>query len=317
MQLFRQWRRDNGLPPDAPITAAHATRWLSELADMGGRCAATLAVYVSALSSTYVEECHPDDTHPNPMSSPTLRRMIKGIAAVKATLPLAAPLQSAPLTFQQAMTLEYSDSAQDCMLRAAILLAVAATLRSSELLGSRELPERALRRHQVAFYADLGGTQRLEPSSNTVTLSPRFLILTLLRTKTQPKGTTKIVSVPAAVDALWRWYCLTADRPFSALLFYNRDRALTTWALVADVRRRAAVVGLGHLHFTGKCARRGGASTLAMQGISAEDIAAQGWALGSSQWETYADDPAVQLQRKIAINQKMDFHPAAAAGTRS
>ena len=315
MQLFRQWRRDNGLPPDAPITAAHATRWLSELADMGGRCAATLSVYVSALSSTYIEECHPDDTRPNPMSSPTLRRMLKGIAAVKATLPLAAPLQSAPLTFHQALTFAYSDSKQDCMLRAAILLAVAATLRPSELVGSRELPERTLRRSQVVFFADIGGTQRLEPSSSSSSLSPRFLILTLLRTKTQPKGTTKVVSAHAAVAALWRWYCITTDRPSSALLFFNRDRALTTWALVADVRRRAALAGLGHLYFTGKCARRGGASTLAMQGISAEDIAAQGWALDSAQWKTYADDPAVQLQRQIAINQRMEF--PSGAGTRS
>ena len=280
---------------------------------MGGRCAATLSVYVSALSSTYIEECHPDDTRPNPMSSPTLRRMLKGIAAVKATLPLAASPQSAPLTFDQAMKFQYSDSEQDCMLRAAIRFAVAATLRPSELLGSRDLPERALRRHQVVFYADAGGTQRLEPSSFTLALSPHFLILTLLRTKTQPKGTTKVVSAHAAVAALWQWYCITADRPSDSLLFFNRERALTTWALLADVRRRAALVGLGHLFFTGKCARRGGASTLAMQGIDAEDIAAQGWSLDSSQWKRYADDPAVQLQRQIAVNQRMDFH----SGTRS
>jgi hypothetical protein len=244
--------------------------------------------------------------------------MLKGVAAVKATLPLTAPPQSAPLTFDQAMSFTYTGSEQDSMLRAATLFAVAATLRPSELVGSRELPERALCRHQAVFYADFGGTQRLEPSSSASSLSPRFLILTLLRTKTQPKGTTKVVSARAAVDALWRWYCLTAGRPSSSLLFFNHARALTTWALVADIRRRAALAGLGHLHFTGKCARRGGASTLAMQGISAEDIAAQGWALDSSQWKTYADDPAVQLQRKIAINQQMDFHSAAAAaGTRS
>ena len=280
---------------------------------MGGRCAATLSVYVSALSSTYVEECHPDDTRPNPMSSPTLRRMLKGIAAVKATLPLASPPQSAPLTFDQAMKFVYTDSEQDSMLRAAIRFAVAATLRPSELLGSRDLPERALRRHQVVFYSDAGGTQRLEPSSSTSTLTPHFLILTLLRTKTHPKGTTKVVSARAAVAALWQWYCVTADRASDSVLFFNRGRPLTTWALLSDVRRRAALVGLGHLFLTGKCARRGGASTLAMQGIDAEDIAAQGWSLDSSQWKTYADDPAVQLQRQIAINQRMDFH----SGTRS
>lgn len=313
MQLFRQWRRDNGLPPDAPITASHACRWLSELADLGGRCAATLAVYVSALSSTYIEECHPDDTRPNPMSSQTLRRLLKGIAAVKATMPVASSPQSAPLTFDLAMKFVYTDGKQDTMHRAAIRLAVAATLRPSELLGSRDLPERALRRHQVVFYSDAGGTQRLEPGGSTLTLTPHFLILTLLRTKTQPKGTTKVVSARAAVTALWQWYCATSDRLPDTLLFTNRGRPLTTWALLADVRRRAAAVGLGHIFFTGKCARRGGASTLAMQGIDAEDIAAQGWTLDSSQWKRYADDPAVQLQRQIAVNQRMDFH----AGIRS
>jgi hypothetical protein len=263
-------------------------------------------VYVSALSSTYVEECHPDDTRPNPMSSPQLRRVLKGIAAVKATLPLVAPQQSAPLTFDQAMKFEYTESLQDSMLRAAIQFAIAATLRPSELLGSRELPERALRRHQVSFYSDAGGLQRLQPTSSTASLTPHFCILSLLRTKTQPRGTTKVVSARSAVAALWQWYCATAERPADSLLFFN-DKPLTTWALLCDVRRRAALVGLGHLFFTGKCARRGGASTLAMQGIDAEDIAAQGWSLDSAQWKTYADDPAVKLQRQIAVNKRMDF----------
>lgn len=276
MQLFRQWRRDNSLLPDAPISAAHACRWLSELADAGGRCAATLSVYASALSSTYTEECHPDDTRPNPMSSAVVRRLLKGIASVKSTLPSTSPPQSDPLTFDHAMRFVYTDSTQDCMLRAAIRFSIAATLRPSELLGSTDLPERALRRNQVVFYADAGGLKLLEPSVSSITLVPHYLILTLHRTKTRPKGTTKVVSARAAVIALWQWYCTTADRPSSSLLFYNNGRQLTTWALLADVRRRAVSVGLGHLHLTGKCARRGGASTLAMQGIDAEDIAAQG-----------------------------------------
>lgn len=246
------------------------------------------------------------------MSSSVVRRLLKGIAAVKATLPVTSSPQSAPLTFNQALQFKYTDNTQDCMLRAATLFSIAATLRPSELLGSRELPERALRRSQIIFYADAGGQLQLEPSLHNLTLIPHYLILTLLRTKTHPKGTTKVVSARAAIVALWQWYCTTTDRLMTSLLFYNNDRQLTTWALLADIRRRAALVGLGHLYFTGKCARRGGASTLAMQGIDAADIAAQGWSLDSSQWKTYADDPAVQLQRQIAINQRMDFSATSA-----
>jgi len=53
--------------------------------------------------------------------------------------------------------------------------------------------------------------------------------------------------------------------------------------------------------------------TLALQGITAADIAALWWAKDSPTWEIYANDPSVQRRRSAAIDQQMQADVAAAA----
>ena len=136
----------------------------------------------------------------------------------------------------------------------------------------------------------------------------------LFVTKTHKPGETKIISAPTAVAALWRWLRLSRPEPHS-LIFANNGRALSTFALMADLRRRLTKIGLGAMAatVTAKCFRRGGASTLAGLGVAGADIAAAAWAPGSSMWQLYANDPKVKRARAIKINRLMQSDVAAAA----
>jgi len=97
--------------------------------------------------------------------------------------------------------------------------------------------------------------------------------------------------------------------PPSAPLFSLDGKPLSTFALTADLQRRHRAAGLGEVHYTGKCFRKGGAATLAVQGIAGADIASLGWAPGSQMWRTYASDPSVQQHRAVALNARMQIAP--------
>jgi hypothetical protein len=190
------------------------------------------------------------------------------------------------------------------MMFAAAALGVAAALRPGELLGSPKLTDRALTLGQLAFYANeralLQERQPMAPAPGAAT--PTILELTLKATKTQQhQSTTKIVSASAAVAAVWRWCLVRGASSPAAILFADRaDVPLTTSDLCHDLMRRHRRAGLGEVFYSGKCMRRGGASTLAVQGIDDADIAALGWAPDSKMWERYAGDPAVQRARAVA-----------------
>ena len=112
----------------------------------------------------------------------------------------------------------------------------------------------------------------------------------------------KLITAPAAVSAVWSWFCHSAERSSRDLVFQLAigERPLTTYALSGDLSRRHALAGLGKFTFYGKSLRQGGASSLAVQGHSPGDIAALGWAPDSKMWEIYARDPAVQRQRALS-----------------
>lgn len=307
LKNFRSFREERGRLRDAPITASEVAMWAAQRADERRLTAATLRTYKAALSTTWIEEAHPDGEQRNPLDSQQVSRVLAGIARVE-TARGGRRAPPTPLTFTLLQRYAYGDSDREVMLRAAALLGVTASLRTSELLGSPQWPARALSLSQLTFFTDLGCTLRAE----RIDAVPRVLRLRLLVTKTSTHGCDKIVSVPAAVAHVWRWFLRrrseSEGKP-NAKLFLLHGRKLSSLALTGDLERRHAKVrpALPAARFTGKSMRRGGASTLAMQGLDANAIAAQGWAVGSRQWETYANDPEAQLQRAIQINRLMQL----------
>lgn len=295
---------------------------MASLADRGGVSARTIVAYKCGLHKQAQLEAHPDSTLPNPLDSPLIKNLLLGIANVKrAAQEPAAPKDSA-LTFGTVLLLEqsgaYGTCARDTMLFAAVAFGVAAAARPSEMLGSAKVGgrDRALQARQLRFFADDAAEVELHVDSPD-DVSPVLCELRLFVTKTHKLGETKIISAPSAVGAMWRWLRLSRPAP-DALIFANSGRALSTFALMADLRRRLTRIGLGAMAatVTAKCFRRGGASTLAGLGLAGADIAAAAWAPGSSMWQLYANDPKVKRARAIKINRLMqsDIRVAAAAG---
>lgn len=279
--------------------------YLADLADQGRRIG-TVHVARSALSTWFaIEQQHPDAATPNPAQSPVVARMLKGIAneqeARRAQRPMAQLDAEETFALQLSTLQLYRFSASDPlarMYRAAAYLGVGAALRPSELLGSSAHPGRALRMEQLAFFSDLDGRTRVHPPSRIL---PLVLTLTLRETKTT--GTLrKHVVLPAVLEAVWPWFSECSARDPSAVLFQCSGRPpATTYGLVEYLKRRHEDAGLPPARITGKSLRRGGASTLAAHGAGAGDIARLGWADGSSTWQRYASEPAVQRARAVRL----------------
>jgi len=302
---FRRWRIEHGKQPDELPTTNELGGWLADMADIGGHSASTLRVYTAAISTWFLETRHPDSLTPNPVSDPNIARILKGIAREESRRIEQRPLDDTPakpsdLLLPTLLKFHFGDSPRDGCFKAAACLAVGGGLRPGELLGSATQPERALRREQLTFFSDTAGAQRIHPSSNPTT-QPCLLQLTLRVTKTsQIAATTKMITAPTVVAAVWRWVCMTADRHPRDLLFQLDGRApLITVTLVRDMERRHAAAGLGDVVYSGKSWRRGGAGTLSALGYDEGDIAALGWAANSHMWERYASDPQVRRQRAI------------------
>jgi integrase len=302
---FRRWRSDNGKLPDELLTADDLISWVSLLADYGRLKASTIRRYVSALSTWFEENCHPDSLLPNPAAARQVWRVLKGIDRSQAEREQARPLAAAgdenaarPLLYTTLQKFPFGGSPRDSMHKAAAFLGVAGAFRPGELLGKAEF---ALRREQLTFFADAAGTEKIHPPGAGDV--PRVLRVTLRCTKTSQMGAVvKWIKAADALAAMWKWFCDTADRDSRAFVFQlvPGGPQLSSFALTADLERRHRKAGLGDISYYGKSLRQGGASTLAVQGYSPADIAALGWSPDSKMWELYARDPAVQRQRAIA-----------------
>lgn len=257
-------------------------------------------------------------TPPPTRSHPLVRRLLDGIANDKAQRESArrrSKPSSAALTFDLVLRMRANHTLtapSDAMRFAAVALAVAACLRPSELLGSASHPARALRADQLTFYADLECLRAVLPS-DAAAAAPAHCAVTLEVSKTDQKrrGKVRLVAAPAAVQALWSWARLRSA-PGTQRLFALNGQPLSQFALLSHVRKHLRLLG-ADLFVTGKCYRRGGASTLSMQGIAASDIAISGWAPNSRMWELYASDPRVQRARQLATNRAMQEDESAAA----
>jgi hypothetical protein len=307
---FRQWRSERGQVPDELPTAHEIGCWVADCADRGGLRAATLRVYVSALSTWFMESRYPGSQAPNPAADPGVQRVLKGIQRQEAERAQQQAdagdeqLPASDLLLPTLLKFRFEETARDRMFYAAACLAVGGGLRASELLGNRHNPERALTRRQLTFYAGVAGDREIAAPRDggaAPAEEPTVLQVALRVTKTtQMGGVVKMIAAPIIVAAVWRWICATAARePGDRVFQLDGARPLTTHALAKDLARRHAAAGLGPVRYSGKSWRRGGAGTLAALGLDGADIAALGWAVGSQQWERYANDPQVRRQRAL------------------
>jgi hypothetical protein len=313
-RAYRDYCESRGWLRDAPVRADAAAEWLTSLAAQGQHNSSTIAVYKSALRTAAELEAPLGATAPNPMDDPLIRRLLAGIAADRAELQQRRRQerpQGAPLTFDVVRDLapRYSSCARDRMHYAALTLAVAAAARPSEVFGSAQHPERALRARQIRFFADAAGHREILPRAGLLA-SPHHLeyFVEVSKTDQQRAGLLKVISASTAVTAMWTHCCeqgVSGDQPLLAM----GGCQLTANAVVTRLNSELGAMGQGALasQITPRSFRRGGASTLSEIGATDADIARLGWAPGSTVGRVvYANDPQVERARALAMNAQME-----------
>jgi len=312
---YRDFCESRGWLRDAPIRADSVAEWLTSLAAHGQLNSSTIAVYKSALRTAAEMEAPFGSPTPNPLDDPKIKRLLAGIAADRAELEQQhrrEQPQGAPLTFDilQELAERYAGDARSRMHFAALTLAVASAARPSEIFGSSQHPDRALRARQIRFYADAAGRVELTPSTDSADAVPHHLELELDVSKTdqQREGTLKVISAASAVTAMWTHCCehgASGEQP----LFSMGGNQLTANAALVRLKRELTATGQSELAdgLTGRSFRRGGASAVSATGADDEDIARLGWSAASKVGRLhYANDPQVQRARALAINARME-----------
>lgn len=124
--------------PVYPLRADHAAEWLTAMAGAGGRTAATISQYKSALHTLFASTQFFTDLGSNPLGHPKLKRLLTGISNAKAAPERAAyttSSQCSPLTFdlvRQLRAVHSDGDPREVMLYAAIAWATAACMQPSE-----------------------------------------------------------------------------------------------------------------------------------------------------------------------------------------
>lgn len=289
--------------PADVATAEAAEEFVGALGDEGRLAHTAIAGYVSAMAHDHFSRSTRTE---NPWRSERVKLILRGIANDRAATGRAtreskerAQQQSDPFTaddWRMLATRTPSDNWELMMLSAAALGA-ALGLRPGELCGGpKEYRTRVISSSQITFHT-ASHTQILPSSASTPV--PHYLRLELRATKTARAGRNDFLSAtPDLVPAVWRWACHRAawkgkrlpDDPF----FVTDDlRLLRVGALTGWIQGRLAAHG-SIRHITGKCFRRGAASTLAAANAPESDLQAVG------KWKTtgmafrYADGPAMR-----------------------
>lgn len=218
----------------------------------------------------------------NPTSLPWVRRVMDGIANVRA--PMDAKLRAVRADASQPLTL-------DCVLRirpqfkesdlyehtlfAAIALGVGAVLRPNALLGQAKigLAERGVMVEHLTFYRRDGRQLR---RSDTETPDHFKLLIPIDKNDQLAVGQTRIVSAPTIVHTVWT---LWLKVPSGRLFLQKSGTPLYPGTLMKRLKQAMTDAGEPNAdRITAKCFRKGGASTLADAGASDEAISgAGGW----------------------------------------
>lgn len=295
----------------AALTAASIAEYVSSVGVEGRISGSTLSTYLSGLATWWKEEAMSDAK--SPFESTFLRRVIDGVerrldelTLKKRRAPAARP---APAALTPALLLQLEPALRSCgtprslMLLAAAHTGVHTTLRPSELLGSKQYPERAPQAAALTFYSHPHSSAIASLASGTAPRVPDRFTIDLGATKTDQAGRAapKACAVPAAVRALWEWALLRRDRAEpSPLLFALEGTPLLLKTLLSELMQLHVTQGLGPVRFTGKCFRRGGNSEAAAAAMPIADLQARGGWASAAMVSVYTTSEAAE-QRRLAL----------------
>ena len=274
-------------PSARALTAESFRAWVAQLAVEGSLAPSTLTTYVAGVRTWWSTESGLNGA--SPLCDPFCDRVVLGaIKLAKRAASQRNDRRNAPSVLTGSMLLEMepffrSDASPfSLMILAAAMLGVHAALRPSELMGSRQHPERRLLASSIVFYAQRNSKAVVEPRTGYEDGVPDRFTVNLGATKTDQEGlkAPKPCAVPSAVRALWDW-CKLRMRVGTTLpfLFVCDNEPLTLATLLSELERVHEQQGMGTIVLGGKSFRRGGTSGAAAAGIPTADLQAMGgWA---------------------------------------
>jgi len=309
------------------VTAASVANWIAAVqAHYQPR---SLHVLRSALSWYVSRDCRGGEL---PTRDERIKMLITGVEKQRARAAAAAPAAEAapvtiPLTAELLASLSLvasgaargsvSIAPREVMLWAAACLGVFGLLRPNELLGKHKDRSGATRADAITFYANDSALPPALPvrlGAWSEARTPDHFSVRLGPTKADPAGRNAPlrIAAPMAVEALWRWMHVrldwggTADGPLfalptasgapGALKCAELCRAIGSWIALSR--------GGPPPRITGRCFRKGGATSLVSGGAGLSEILAQG------RWRTpamvgiYSIREAL-MQRALEANRQM------------
>lgn len=293
------------------LNAASIAEFIASLAEEGKLVGRTVSTYLSGLSTWWAVTALSDG--PSPFTSPSLKRVVDGairhlddITLLRRSLAAEArpPIALTPsLLLQLEPALRADASPRAKMLLAAAYFGVHTVLRPSEMLGSKQHPNRAPLASSLVFYTRPQFSEVASVASGSASFVPDRFSIDLGATKTDQAGRNapKVCSVPSAVRALWEWSLVRLQRAeTSPLLFALDGTPLLMKQLLSDLQELHERQGLGPARFTGKSFRRGGNSGAAAAGLSIADLQARGGWRNPAMVSVYTTAEA-QRERVLAI----------------
>ena len=298
-------------PSAAALTSASVAEYAAHIGSEGRLNGNTLSTYLSGLSTWWQEESLSDAR--NPFESSALRRVFDGAIrrldehALQRRLAPSARLPPSALTpallLQLEPALRSEASPRSIMLLAAAHTGVHTTLRPSELLGSKQYPERAPLAASIVFYSHPHSSGIASIASGAASRVPDRFSIDLGATKTDQAGRAapKSCAVPAAVRALWEWSLLRYARAEPSPLLFALDGApLLLKSLLSELMQLHELQGLGPVRFTGKSFRRGGNSEAAAAAMPVADLQSRGGWASAAMVSVYTTAEAAE-QRRLAL----------------
>ena len=305
------------------MTTELVVEWLAKIASEGEVRSNTIRTYRSAVR-TYFLSATMGSMGANPVDAEAVGVVMKGIQRAKAPTEAEARKKKPPtmaLTFDLLHQLEplflWGEDDEACMMWAAAHVATYGALRPSELLGSAQNRERALRIDQVQFLLRKGSpqpAQLLPPGSNISDFElPYSFTIRLEITKTKQGGEPEPVEIPApsAVKALWHWVHRRRDlhpSPDDVQLFrIPRQQPLSVAKLTSRIEEAIGQLTGSVPHLTGKTFRRGAASSLVAGGADIPTILAAGrWAGTSGAMVGIYSSSQAKRQRAAEVRRRLD-----------
>ena len=321
---YLSYCEDRGWNPNRVPTSEYAEEWIASLGDSGRISANTARVYKAAMSNWHKKR----STATDPFSSDRITLMMNGIERSKAEREQhKREAKPAPVSFTMDMARDFIDycaewsKSHDSSARvyaAAAGVATACALRPSELFGSANQPERRITVSQLKFYSSQN--ELMVPSINSSQVSssaaaaassyPHYFSLHLKASKTNQMGRTEEIhsATKAAVRALWEWRTERGGEEGPLFIRGSSDRRpLLTSCLLNFIRSWLNQIHSGlnsSRRITGKCFRRGGASTLNSLGATSRELNDIGRWRTKDMWKTYADSDS-KKKRALETSQKM------------